>query len=161
MRSKIDGGIMKETNVPFMFNDKYCVLRYMELNELIDLSSNDDVEEELVTYNALYKTVEAKEYESNSQCSDSDYSPLDDVDDIFIDICYDFMNYLEENFPDIVTESKIHSELRFSCYLLTGKPTSTTAGSATVSRKRALFQAYWQIGNIYPESAIKTLELSP
>jgi hypothetical protein len=115
MRSKIVKEVMKESNVPFMFNDKYCVLRYMEINELVDLSSNDDVESELSIYNQLYKAIEAREYDFKpsglGSGSDSDYSPLDDVGDDFIEICSDFMDYLEENFPNIVSEAKIHDEL--------------------------------------------------
>lgn len=117
IRSKIVKGKMKETNVPFMFNDKYCIFRYMELNELINLGSNDDVEIELETYDALYKAVEAREYETNSHGSDSDsdseseYNPLDEVDESLVEICFDFLQFLEENFPDIVTEAKIHEEL--------------------------------------------------
>jgi hypothetical protein len=113
MRSKIVKGTLKESNIPFMFNDKYCVLRYMEINELIDLGSNDDINTELTLYNSLYKTIEAREYEVKSYDSedDSDYSPLDDVEEDLIEICADFMEYLEENFPDTVSESKIHDEL--------------------------------------------------
>lgn len=110
MRSKIVRGTLKENNIPLMFNDKYCVLRYMEINELVSLASNDEIDEELRIYNALYKTIEAREYEANSSDSDSDYSPLDDVEEDFVEICSDFMEYLEEHFPNTISESKIHDE---------------------------------------------------
>ena len=113
LRSKITKGIVKETNIPFMFNDKYTVLRYMEMNELIDLGANDEIEAELEIYNALYKAIEAREYEemSHDSESDSDYTPLEDVDEDMIDFCYDFLDFLEEKFPNTVSESKIHFEL--------------------------------------------------
>jgi hypothetical protein len=113
MRSKISKGVMKEENVPFMFNDKYCVLRYMEVNELIDLGSNDEIEDELEVYNALNKAIEAREYETRSHGSDSDsdYTPLEEVDDSLLDICFDFMEFLEQNFPNTISEAAIHVEL--------------------------------------------------
>ena len=119
IRSKVTKGHLKEDNLPPLFTDKYCIFRYMEKNKLIDLSSNEEIKDELETYDALYKVIEARELEiqrendSNDVDSDedTDYSPIDDVREEFTEICFDFMDYLEQNFPDTQTEKSIHNTL--------------------------------------------------
>lgn len=118
IRSKIVKEIMKENNIPFMFNDKYCIFRYMELNELLDLGSNVEIESELRIYEALHKAIESRELENDENIqnnsdsdSESEYVPLADVDEDLLEICFDFLDFVEQNFPDTMTEAKIHENL--------------------------------------------------
>jgi hypothetical protein len=106
-----------ESIIPSLFKDKYIVIKFMCIHDLINFSSNNEIEEEYEIFDNLYKVI--KSYEKSlintNELSDSDDDlvddPMNDIDDDLIDICEKFMEYILNLDEVPMTEESIHTLL--------------------------------------------------
>lgn len=113
LRSRIIKNPESEIHLPLLFKEKYHIIRFMELNDLINLTSNAESDIESDMYTNLYQVIYANEYEpkENEDGEIDDWSPLDKIDDEYIDICSMFMDYIDDNEITLMSEFMCHKKL--------------------------------------------------
>lgn len=111
MKYKIKNNIMDESNISYLFKQKYLILNFLDSNELINFSDNSDIELEYGFFEQLLKVIESYEYANESHDSDSSNDPIDDIDMEFKPLCEDFMSFLDNKEENIISTQRVHSIL--------------------------------------------------
>lgn len=114
MQSKVNRGILKESNVSPFFNHKYHIIKFMEKESLISLRSNQDVDTEHYVFSQLQKVIDGYDYEpdideNNENTKQKD--PMDDIDETYLPLCEKFLEILENAEHPIIGEKKVHDIL--------------------------------------------------
>jgi hypothetical protein len=110
MQSKVNRGILKETNISPFFNHKYHIIKFMENEKLISLKSNNDVKKETHIFSQLQKVIDGCDYE-NSNESEEHSDPMDDIEESYLPLCQKFLEIIENSGNRIIGEKKVHSIL--------------------------------------------------
>lgn len=109
INSKIKNNILKKNNIPHLFRQKYLVINFLELNDLITFTNNNiDTDVEYLLYEQLSKIIESYDAMDDNDTFDE---ILDDIDDELSDICNDFMDYLSDNEDIIISEKRLNNIL--------------------------------------------------
>lgn len=109
MQSKVNRGILKETNVSPFFNHKYHIIKFMETEKLISLKSNSNVKEEAHIFNQLHKVIDAYDYDNTSDSDDRD--PMDEIEESYLPLCEKFLEIVANSENPIISEKKVHDIL--------------------------------------------------
>jgi len=106
-KSKINKETLQEKNISPLFIAKYHIIKFMDINELINFDSNDDIQIESDIYLELHKVIESMDYrkenvvekckcDNNKDCNceviikTKDEDPLKNIGDEYNEVC----NYL-------------------------------------------------------------------
>jgi len=109
IKAKVIKGILKDTNVTPLFNQKYQIIKFMEINKVISFTSNTNVKEELYVFDQLLKVIESFEYQED-EC-ENDYCPIDDIDKKYLPLCEKFLALIEKSEVPIMSDRKVHDIL--------------------------------------------------
>lgn len=125
--SKIKSNKIKDSNIPPFFVTKYYIIKFMNDNDLIDMTNDEMIEAEYDLFTQLYKVVELYEASNDNIIDDNvannntkdDNSAfeltvddlLTEIDNEYVDICVDFFDTLSSLGDNIMTEKKIHETL--------------------------------------------------
>jgi hypothetical protein len=127
-KSKINKETLQEKNISPLFIAKYHIIKFMDINELINFDSNDDIQIESDIYLELHKVIESMDYkkenvvekckcDNNKDCDceviikTKDEDPLKNIGDEYNEVCNYFMEYLTELKEPIYSSKSYHKIL--------------------------------------------------
>jgi len=127
-KSKINKETLQEKNISPLFIAKYHIIKFMDINELINFDSNDDIQIESDIYLELHKVIESMDYrkenvvekckcDNNKDCNceviikTKDEDPLKNIGDEYNEVCNYFMEYLTELKEPIYSSKSYHKIL--------------------------------------------------
>jgi len=127
-KSKISKETLQEKNISPLFIAKYHIIKFMDINELINFDSNDDIQIESDIYLELHKVIESMDYkkenvvekckcDNNKDCDceviikTKDEDPLKNIGDEYNEVCNYFMEYLTELKEPIYSSKSYHKIL--------------------------------------------------
>lgn len=110
MQSKVNRGILKESNVSPFFNHKYHIIKFMENEKLISLKSNSNVKEEAHIFNQLHKVIDGYDYEETSE-TEEQADPMNEIEEAYLPLCEKFLEIIENSANPIISEKKVHDIL--------------------------------------------------
>ena len=102
IKRKIDEGILHLGNIPALFSDKYMLYKFLDENNLISFSCDTNATEEFKLFEQLYKIIEASDL-------DIEIDPIADIKNENTELCFKFLQYLENNGGVPTPEKKLHS----------------------------------------------------
>ncbi len=108
IKNKINTGVLKNENIPVLFSDKFLLYKFMEENKLLSIDSNKNAHDEYETYCQLYKIIEAND-------STLKHDPLDNIDIKYADICFKFLEYLDDNGGIPQSEKQLQTVINANC----------------------------------------------
>jgi hypothetical protein len=103
--SKIKSKILNCNNIPALFKQKYIVIHFLDINNLIYFLDNDDIDIEYGFYEQLSKIVE---YYDNIEETTNIFDKLDNE---FMQLYESFMDYLANNEELILSEKRFNNML--------------------------------------------------
>lgn len=111
MKGRVIKGTLKERNISPIFHCKYVILKYMEDNELVSFTTNDNIINETTIFHELYKIVIELEKMDDL---DKPESILDNVDEDYLDTSFRFLEYLVKLIDDgvlLLSDKRVHDML--------------------------------------------------
>jgi hypothetical protein len=111
---KIKRGILKESNVPILFNYKYNIIKFMEDNMLITFKSNEYVEQEVRLFEQLEKVINGYEECIDMDPDNDEPNTLDTIDEEYLDICNKFFEKISSTENKVISDKKVHDMLNNS-----------------------------------------------
>ena len=105
INSKIKNIILNINNIPALFKQKYLVINFLEIQELINFTHNDEIEIEYGFYKQLSNIIE---YYDNNSHNDNIF---DNLDNELMPVYESFMEYLSENDELILSEKRFNDML--------------------------------------------------
>lgn len=111
---KIKRGILKESNVPILFNYKYNIIKFMEDNMLITFKSNEEVDQEVRLFEQLEKVINGYEECIDMDPDNDDPNTLDTIDEEYLDICNKFFEKISSTENKVISDKKVHDMLNNS-----------------------------------------------
>lgn len=103
INSKIRNNILNTNNIPILFKQKYLIIKFLDINELVSFTDNSDINIEYSFYEQLYDIVE------NHDSDDGDI--IDKIDSDMIPLYESFIVYLTENENLIISEEHFNDML--------------------------------------------------
>ncbi len=111
MKSKILKGVLKEINITPLFLNKYHIIKFMEINTLCSMESNNNIDKEYKLFQQLQKVSDGYDFLKDSNDSDSEQNPMDDIDEDYLLICEIFLKVLSEIDYQIISDKQFHTLL--------------------------------------------------